>query len=229
MEDEKNEIVVTKASDIKSKLEGIDQRYNNNMFGKYIETIPVRIDQDKVLQAEKEWFEENVNKSRWLEKAKIGILNKDDFQDISGKQFIKKSGVKKLANAFHISVSIISVEEIMHDWGTTPQYITKTVNGKEYKTLALPAGKELIIKVKARAERKVMITDKQTGKTYDIVADVVEEVGACSNIELAQKKGQGYNYHVISSTASTRATNRAVLNCIGGSVSAEEMDLDRSE
>jgi hypothetical protein len=228
MEDEKNEIVVTKASDIKSKLEGIDQRYNNNMFGKYIETIPVRIDQDKVLQAEKEWFEENVNKARWLEKAKLGILKADDFQSISGKQFIKKSGVKKLANAFHISVSILETEEHIIDWGSTPQNATKTVNGKVYNVLMTPAGKELIIKVKARAERRIMITDKETGKTFDVVVDTVEDIGACSSTELATKKGQAYNYHNLYTTAATRATNRAIMNCIGGSVTAEEVDADMS-
>ena len=221
MEDEKNEIVFTKASDIKSKLEGIDRRYDNSMFGKYIETIPVSINQDKVLQAEKEWFEENVNKARWLEKAKLGILKADDFQNIGGKQFIKKSGVKKLANAFHISVSILETEEHIIDWGSTPQ---KTERG----VIMTPAGKELIIKVKARAERRIMITDKETGKTFDVVVDTVEDIGACSSTELATKKGQAYNYHNLYTTAATRATNRAIMNCIGGSVTAEEVDADMS-
>ena len=91
-----------------------------------------------------------------------------------------------------------------------------------------PAGKELIIKVKARAERRIMITDKETGKTFDVVVDTVEEVGACSTTELATKKGQAYNYHTALTTASTRATNRAIMNCIGGSVTAEEVDADMS-
>ena len=212
------EIEVKRASEL---LERIDDKYNKATFQKYIGTIPVSIDQDKVLQAEKEWFEENVNKARWLEKAKLGILHKEDFQDINGKQFIKKSGVKKLANAFHISVSILETEEHIIDWGSTPQ---KTERG----VIMTPAGKELIIKVKARAERRIMITDKTTGRTFDVVVDTVEDVGACSSTELATKKGQAYNYHNLITTATTRATNRSIMNCIGGSVTAEEVDADMS-
>ena len=201
-------------------LDEIDKKYSKATFNKYLETIPVSVNQDKVLQAEKEWFEENVAKSRWLEKAKIGILGEEDFQNIGGKKFIKKSGVKKLANAFHISVSILKKEEHIIDWGSTPQKTDKGV-------IMTPAGKELIIEVTARAERRLMITDT-TGKTYDVVVDVVEETSACSSTELATKKGQAYNYHNILTTACTRATDRAIMNCIGGSVTAEEVDADMS-
>ena len=200
-------------------LDEIDKKYSKATFDKYLETIPVSVNQDKVLQAEKEWFEENVAKSRWLEKAKLGILGVEDFQNIGGKKFIKKSGVKKLANAFHISVSILKKEEHIIDWGSTPQKTDKGV-------IMTPAGKELIIEVTARAERRLMITDNTTGKTYDVVVDVVEETAACSSTELATKKGQAYNYHNILTTACTRATDRAIMNCIGGSVTAEEVDAD---
>ena len=202
-------------------LDEIDKKYSKATFNKYLETIPVSVNQDKVLQAEKEWFEENVAKSRWLEKAKLGILGVEDFQNIGGKKFIKKSGVKKLANAFHISVSILKKEEHIIDWGSTPQKTDKGV-------IMTPAGKELIIEVTARAERRLMITDNTTGKTYDVVVDVVEETAACSSTELATKKGQAYNYHNILTTACTRATDRAIMNCIGGSVTAEEVDADMS-
>ena len=212
---EENKINIIKASE----LEKIDNKFNKLTFEKYIETIPVSVNQDKVLEAEKEWFEENVAKSRWLEKAKLGILNVEDYQNIGGKKFIKKSGVKKLANAFHISVSILKKEEHIIDWGSTPQKTDKNV-------LMTPAGKELIIEVTARAERRIMITDNTTGKTYDVVVDVVEETAACSSTELATKKGQPYNYHNILTTACTRATDRAIMNCIGGAVSAEEADAD---
>ena len=212
------EIEARKASEL--ALDEIDKKYSKVTFDKYLETIPVNVNQDKVLQAEKEWFEENVAKSRWLEKAKIGILGEEDFQNIGGKKFIKKSGVKKLANAFHISVSILKKEEHIIDWGSTPQKTDKGV-------IMTPAGKELIIEVTARAERRLMITDT-TGKTYDVVVDVVEETSACSSTELATKKGQAYNYHNILTTACTRATDRAIMNCIGGSVTAEEVDADMS-
>jgi hypothetical protein len=213
------EIEARKASEL--ALDEIDKKYSKVTFDKYLETIPVNVNQDKVLQAEKEWFEENVAKSRWLEKAKLGILGVEDFQNIGGKKFIKKSGVKKLANAFHISVSIIKKEEHIIDWGSTPQKTEKGV-------IMTPSGKELIIEVTAKAQRRIMITDNTTGKTYDVMVDVVEETAACSSTELATKKGQAYNYHNILTTACTRATDRAIMNCIGGSVTAEEVDADMS-
>ncbi|MEM0174212.1 MAG: hypothetical protein QXI16_06885, partial [Sulfolobaceae archaeon] len=62
--------------DIESEYEKIDEKYKKLTFDSYLQTIPIKTNQDAVLQAEKEWFEENVNKARWLEKAKVGLLSK---------------------------------------------------------------------------------------------------------------------------------------------------------
>ena len=166
---EENKINIIKASE----LEKIDNKFNKLTFEKYIETIPVSVNQDKVLEAEKEWFEENVAKSRWLEKAKLGILNVEDYQNIGGKKFIKKSGVKKLANAFHISVSILKKEEHIIDWGSTPQKTDKNV-------LMTPAGKELIIEVTARAERRIMITAISASASSALTAPPIQFIIALS-------------------------------------------------
>ena len=63
-------------------LDEIDKKYGKATFDKYLETIPVSVNQDKVLQAEKEWFEENVAKSRWLEKAKLAFTISTSFSPI---------------------------------------------------------------------------------------------------------------------------------------------------
>src|SRR6185437_1694300 len=78
---------------------------------------------------------------------------------------------------------------------------------------------------------------------------VVEATGACSTLEerfdlqpfddesdtrfaIRQRKALARAYHDILSTAETRATNRAVMNCIGvggGEVTADEVQRDRAQ
>jgi hypothetical protein len=61
---------------------------------------------------------------------------------------------------------------------------------------------------------------------------VVEATGACSTQEERfEGKPAGRSYHDILSTAETRATNRAVMNCIGvggGEVTADEVSRDKT-
>jgi len=61
---------------------------------------------------------------------------------------------------------------------------------------------------------------------------VVEATGACSTQEERfEGKPAGRSYHDILSTAETRATNRAVMNCIGvggGEVTADEVSREKT-
>jgi len=192
-------------------------------FNRYLKTLPP-INSKDVIEAEKEWFENEVTKFKWLEKAKKELLNESDFQDIGGKKFIKKTGAKKLASAFHISTEILDVREVIHDWGNNAQYITSNRNRNIPET---GIGKEIIVIVKARAVKKALI--KKDNQTIELELDSCEAMASCSNYELAQKKGQDYNYHNILATAETRATNRAILNLLGGDVSAEEITYDSDQ
>ncbi len=180
-------------------------------FNRYKETLPATVmDTKELITIEREWFEENLQKYQMLREAKGKLLDEKDFQRIGNSDFIKKSGVKKLQNAFHISVDIISTEIKQLVW---IQGVDKSTPSK---------GREIIVMVKARARRpKFRIMKK--GVILESIDETVEAVGACSNKELLDNKHQAYSFHNIVATAETRATGRAVMNLIKGDVTLDEM------
>jgi hypothetical protein len=187
----------------------------------------------EVEKAEEEWFEVNVKKAKWFKRAKLKILDVEDYQ-VSGKNkdgtpktFIKKSGVKKLANAFGISSGIKEIRENVFDWGDKESYTTYKDPYKTKEILSAPKGREYSVTIVAWAKQKIIIS--KDDHTFSFEKDYVEAVASCSNIELASKKAQSYNKHTIISTCETRATNRAILNLLGGSVSWEEIQYDEGE
>jgi hypothetical protein len=194
---------------------------NEPTFEEYAKSLPA-LTKDSVLLAEKEWFEENVNKFKWLDKAKKELLLESDYQSIGAKKFIKKSGAKKLAAAFKISTQILETREVEKEWSSNAGY----VEGKTGRVQATGTGKEVIVIVRARAVRRLTVNDPKNNRSVEIELESCEALAACSNYELAQKKAQGYNYHNVVTTAETRATNRAILNLLGGEVSAEEVFAD---
>lgn len=142
------------------------------------------------------------------------VLDASDYQEFydsktkSRKRFKKKSAVKKLQTFFGVEVTV-----------------------KEWARDEMPDGHfgfRVVASAKARNGR------------------VVEATGACSTIEerfdiqpfddeseskfaYRQRKALARAYHDVLSTAETRATNRAVMNCIGvggGEVTADEINRD---
>jgi len=165
-----------------------------------------------MLAEEKEWFAKTVDELKWLNDAKKTILAKNDYQAIGAKSFIKKSGVKKLAMAMGISVEIVDRTMSETTWGSTIEstiYQSKT-GSKAVNTSG--KGKEILWSVRARATRRDGV--------------FCEALAVCSNYELAVKKGQDYNPQNILGTAETRASDRAVMNLLGGEVTFEEIVTD---
>jgi hypothetical protein len=140
------------------------------------------------------------------------ILDKSDFQQIGANNFIKKSGVKKIQNAMRFSVRIMDIKIIEKEW----------VNAGMTGSPKTP-GKEIIVIVTARASRPRLRLSDNMGHTLESLEEFVEETASCSNKELAENKHQSYSFHNILSTASTRATNRAIMNLAKGDVSVEEL------
>ena len=161
-----------------------------------------------MLAEEKEWFATTVAELRWLNTAKTTILSATDYQDIGSKKFIKKSGVKKLALAMGISVEI--VDRVMSETAWSDKAESIVSNGRTVNTSGI--GKEVLWSVRARATRRDGV--------------FCEALAVCSNYELAQKKGQAYNPQNILGTAETRASDRAVMNLLGGEVTFEEIVFD---
>ena len=182
---------------------------------KYRETLPATVmNTADLITIEREWFEENLKKNEILAEAKKKLLNESDFQKIGQVDFIKKSGVKKLQNAFHISVDIVEtrIERIEWNQKYDPSDRSAPRNGIEIYAI-----------VRARARRPKFRLIKN-GATLESLDEYVEAVASCSNKELAENKHQGYSIHNIIATAETRASNRAVMNLLKGDVSLEELN-----
>jgi hypothetical protein len=149
------------------------------------------------------------------------VLTPDDYQEFTQKKkqgdqwvsevkkFKKKSAVKKLAVFWNVEVEVLSADKD-----------------------DLPDG-NFAFRVIARARTK-------NGR-------IVDATGGCSSLEerfdvqpydretpdrfeARRRKALARSYHDILSTAETRATNRAVMNCIGvggGEVTADEVQRDK--
>ena len=214
--------------DTKTGMELLEEQKEKEAraFERHLQSLPLAITSNQILEAEKEYFDENVRKFKFLDDAKKRLLLPSDYQDIGNKKFIKKSGAKKLASAFKISTQILEHWESEHNWGTDKDIVKTKVGSYERNVDMTGLGREIIVTVRARAVRRVMVTDKTSGRTIEVEMESCEAMASCSNYELAQKKAQNYNYHNILATAETRATNRAILNLLGGEVSAEEVFRD---
>jgi hypothetical protein len=143
------------------------------------------------------------------------VLTADDYQELRErgkvKRFKKKSAVKKLQTFWSVSVSVRDVQR--DDLGDGH------FGFRVIATASLPSGR------------------------------MVEATGGCSTFEerfelkryddespaayaARSKKAMARSYHDVMSTAETRATNRAVMNCIGvggGEVTAEEIQRPRRD
>jgi hypothetical protein len=187
-------------------------------FEEYKSTLEFKTPKE-ILEEEKAWFDKTVNELKWLNQAKKNLLLPTDYQSISGKSFIKKSGVKKLALAFGISTMILEHIPFEKKWSNDIEIIqvTRTKNGKSeiVNVKATGKGTETGWSVRARAIRKDGV--------------FCEALAICTNYELASKKFQDYNEQNILGTAETRATDRSIMNLLGGEVTFEEVLFDDKE
>jgi hypothetical protein len=152
--------------------------------------------------------------TRYLEVCKA-VLSDEDYQEFPQwdpktrtktlKKFKKKSAVKKLQTFWGVSVTI-----------------------KESQRDDLGEG-HFGFRVTARATNNQGRPIEATGgcSTFEERFDVVRYGNESpTDFEARAKKARARSYHDVLSTAETRATNRAVMNCIGvggGEVTADEM------
>lgn len=203
------EIVIKTALQIAEEQKKIIED-RKKQLDRYVQELPPTLNSQTVEQ-EIFWYANAVAKMRWFNKAKKDLVFESDYQKIGDKDFMKKSGVKKLAMAFGISVEVRETWTVEKEWSND---VVSILSDKNRNVAVTGKGKELIIMVRARATNKAGV--------------YCEAIASCSNYELAQKKGQAYNFHNIASTAETRATNRCIMNLLGGEVTAEEVDMDNN-
>lgn len=183
----------------------------------YLKTLPISLNNEEVIKAEKEWAEIQINKQKILRWAKARLLTKEDYQDIHGRAFIKKSGVRRLMSAFNISITKVELLQIITKaWETAPADYVQQIGSKQ----------ESIIIMQATAQQRLKISKNE--QMVDVVLQEMVATGAYSSREAYEKK-QPYKFHNILATAETRAKSRVALDMLSGDVSMEEITFDAGE
>lgn len=150
-----------------------------------------------------------------FETMKTELLTKDDMQDISGNMFITKSGWRKIATAFNITVESTSEQKVVEDGVVRWKIKARAVapNGKVATGLGMAGSNESNFMERA---------DDQNAD-YSNQPDMLHVDGQWRRL----KDPREINEHNLYATAETRAKNRAISDLVGGGqVSAEELTAD---
>lgn len=149
------------------------------------------------------------------------VLSDEDYQEFEQwdpkqrkkvkKRFKKKSAVKKLQTFWNIQVKVSDVHR--DDLGDG-HFGFRCV-----ATASTPSGREVQATGACSTHEERFEFDKKEKESQ-------------SEYEYRCRKARARSYHDVLSTAETRATNRAVMNCIGvggGEVTADEISRDRRD
>jgi len=162
-------------------------------------------------------LDEVANVYEQFEEMKEGLLDKgEDTQEIgkgsSKSAFITKSGWRKIATAFNVSVEVVRKEKEIENGVITWRVLARAVapNGKTAESWSVCASNE-----SNHMEYINQVTDDQKERE-----DIFKVDGKWRRL----KDPREVNQHDILATAETRAKNRAISDLVGGgSVSAEEV------
>lgn len=150
-----------------------------------------------------------------FEEIKQKILKSEDIQKISGNTFVTKSGWRKIATAFNLSVEVVEKERALED-GVIKYYVKARAaapNGKVSTDVAMCASNE-------SNHMETLGYDDDVDDDTKERDDVISVDGKWRRL----KNPNEVNEHNIYATAATRAKNRAISDCVGGGeVSAEEV------
>lgn len=147
-----------------------------------------------------------------FDKVKKEILSSSDVQKISGDNHITKSGWRKIATAFNVSVEVVESQRIFESGVIKYKVTAKAVapNGKTVTGMGMCASNE-------SNHMETLDDVVEPDKERD---DIIKVDGKWRRL----KKPNEVNEHNIMATAETRAKNRAISDLVGGGeVSAEEM------
>lgn len=161
-----------------------------------------------------------------FENIKSGLLKSGDTQSIGGgknkQTFITKSGWRKIATAFNVSVDVVEKERSVDDGVLTWRVKARATapNGKVTESWSTCASNESNHMEYIGKNLK----DVEQHKLYEPDDDSIMKVdGKWRRL----KEPREVNEHDILATAETRAKNRAISDLVGGgSVSAEEVSKD---
>lgn len=147
-----------------------------------------------------------------FEEIKSDLLDKDDITNIKGRIHVNKSGWRKIATAFNVSVEVVE-ENVWVDDGI--------VKAKVKAKATAPNGKESVnISMTASNESNFMDDDAPVPEKPRNDPGYLKIDGKWRRL----KDPKEVNEHNILTMAATRAKNRAISDCVGGGdVSAEEI------
>lgn len=155
-----------------------------------------------------------------FEQMKSDLLDDGDTTKISGNIHINKSGWRKYATAFNLSVKVVSEERVVDDgivrWKIRAE--ATAPNGKSATGEAIAASNESNYMERLGDNRNSMPSLPDVDEE-----DILWIDGAWRRL----KPPREVNEHNIYATAATRAKNRAISDCVGGGeVSAEEITAE---
>lgn len=158
-----------------------------------------------------------------FEEMKSEILDiEGDTQEIGGNRFIEKSGWRKIATAFNLSVEVVEERREILDGVViyTIKSKAEAPNGKSSTEIAKCASNESNHMEYLGDSKK----EVEKGTEYSVDdEDVLKVDGKWRRL----KHPREVNDHNIAATAATRSKNRAISDCVGGGeVSAEEINKD---
>lgn len=167
---------------------------------------------------------------------KSEIIGKEDKQKIGNNFFIKKSGWRKIATAFNVSVSVaekeIKREPIAEGFELIHVIVTAEAsapNGKSVSAMGACSSNEsnFLRTLNVDEDASIEEAGKEASKfvpASKVPSDVVVYVDGRWRMI---KRDSELSIHDILTTASTRAKNRAISDLVGGGeVSAEEITKD---
>ena len=173
-----------------------------------------------VLQPASENLEDIADTYTAFEQIKTDLLTADDRQKIGGNVFIKKSGYRKIATAFNVSVDIVDKEREIREgvltWRVTAR--ASAPNGKSVESIGSCASNESNHMEKI-ADNIQQLDNHDTYSRDD--PNIMKVEGKWRRL----RSTKAVKEHDILATAETRAKNRAISDLVGGGeVSAEELD-----
>jgi ribosomal protein L21 len=150
-----------------------------------------------------------------FEEMKKDLLESEDLESISGKHYITKSGWRKIATAFNLSVSVVESVKALED-GVVRYHakaIAEAPNGRTVEGTGSAGSNESNFTHKVEDLPGEITPEEQGMKTFYSEGHM-----------RALKKPHAVDHHNLRTLACTRAKNRAISDMVGGGeVSAEEI------
>lgn len=155
-----------------------------------------------------------------FEEIKENLLKDSDKTEISGNVHVNKSGWRKIATAFNVSVETIYEQRILEDGIVKYRVKARATapNGKVATGVANCASNE--------SNHMEKHTEKRENRP-DVPGVNPEDIIWIDNAWRRLLPPKEVNEHNILATSATRAKNRAISDCVGGGeVSVEEITAD---